>query len=143
MAGAGLERSKKYVLERILRPSGAGKQALVRVEKRHLPVPTGLGALQHFKNLLPAGADAELAEYCQYALLGVSAGLRERNLSPQDEAHLEIIPPLLKDIRLVYRRLKKMKAEYDPEEFRYQAYDYGIHKVYYLDWRLYLSKTLY
>ena len=56
---------------------------------------------------------------------------------------MAIIPPLLDDIQGVFDRLRKLNADYDPDEFRFRAYDYGIHKAYYLDWCLYLSKDCY
>lgn len=146
MVAQGADRSNEEVLERILRPATpAGAQrdetmAMVRVAENDLPV---LAALKVFSQFLPAEIDPELSEYYRLALLGVGVGFKERNLSPDDEAHVEIIPALLKDIRIVFMRLKELKAEYDPEDFRFQAYDYGIHKAYYLDWCLYLSKTLY
>lgn len=142
----GSERGNEHVLEGILRPdaSGAGERgqrmALVRAAEKQ---PQVLAGLKAFSSFLPAVVDPELADYYQFALLGVSVGFSERNLSSEDELHQEIIPPLLKDIRIVFQRLKHLKADYDPEQFRYQAYDYGIHKAYYLDWRLYLSKSLY
>lgn len=146
MGADGLERSNEDVLQSILSPpapEGPEREqtmALVRAAQQELPLLAGLEA---FSSYLPAEVDPELAEYFQFALLGVSVGYRERNLSSEDEAHLEIISPLLEDIRIVFQRLQQMRAEYDPEEFRFQAYDHGINKVYYLDWRLYLSKTLY
>ena len=146
MGAQGMQRDNRHVLESILRPSereGPKREqtmALVRVARRELPI---LASLEAFSRYLPAEVDPELAEYFQFALLGVSVGFRERNLLSEDEAHLEIISPLLEDIRIVFQRLQQMGAEYDAEEFRFQAYDYGINKVYYLDWRLYLSKTLY
>ncbi len=141
-----MDRNNEDVLERILRcsPSSARQRddamAVVRAAEILPPVLANLNA---FKQLIPGGGEPTLLEYFRFALLGVSAGFAERNLSPNDQAHLDIIPPLLEDIRIVFERLQAMHAEYDPEEFRFQAYDYGIHKAYYLDWRLYLSKELF
>ncbi len=141
-----MDRNNEDVLERILQssPSSAGQRddamAMVRAAENLPPVLANLNA---FKLLIPAGADPTLLDYFRFALLGVSVGFAERNLSPKDQEHLDIISPLLEDIRIVFERLQADDAEYDPEEFRFQAYDYGIHKAYYLDWRLYLSKELY
>ena len=84
-----------------------------------------------------------LAEYLRLALIGVAATFAERNLSPYVLEHVAIIEPLLDDIRAVYAQILAQQAAYDHEEFRYRAYDYGVHKAHYLDWRLYLSKEMY
>ncbi|MFI5399725.1 MAG: hypothetical protein ACHQZQ_01565 [SAR324 cluster bacterium] len=92
---------------------------------------------------LPAPADPELAEYEQLALLGVSAGFVERHLSPHVAAHTAIVPPLIDEIRSVYREVRRLGMPYSAEEFRLRAFHYGVHKASYLDWQLYLSKELY
>jgi hypothetical protein len=92
---------------------------------------------------LPAPTDTELAEYERLALLGVSAGFVERHLSPHLAAHTAIIPPLIEEIRSVYREVKRLGMPYSAEEFRLRAFHYGVHKASYLDWQLYLSKELY
>jgi hypothetical protein len=140
-----MERDKDDLLQGLLQPDDAADEAadagaLVTAAEAQPPVVAVMTALRPF---MPDVDDEELADFFRFALLGVSVGFCERNLSPRDEAHLRIIPPLLADIRLVYDQLRKMGAEYDREEFRYRAYDYGIHKAYYLDWQLYLSKELY
>jgi hypothetical protein len=85
----------------------------------------------------------ELAEYERTALLGVCAGFVERQLSPYVAEHVAIIPPMLEEIRAVYRQLRTLGTAYDPAEFRIRAFHYGVHKASYLDWRLYLSKECY
>ncbi|MCZ6556484.1 MAG: hypothetical protein O7A69_01755 [SAR324 cluster bacterium] len=115
-------------------------KALVAAAEANPPV---LSSLEAFSTLISPNTEEPLAEYFRFALLGVGVGFAERNLSPRDEKHLEIIPPLLEEIRAVYDHLTAAEAPYDPDEFRFKAYDYGIHKAYYLDWRLYLSKELY
>ncbi len=115
-------------------------RALVRTATASAPV---VSTLQTVEKFLPARADEDLTDFSRFALLGVCVGFSERNLSPYVDAHLEIIPPLLEDIRSVYEQLKKMAATIDRDEFRFRAYDYGIHKACYLDWRLYLSKEMY
>lgn len=92
--------------------------------------------------LLPEPAQP-LAEYLRLALIGVAATFVERNLSPYVAEHVAIVEPLLDDIRAVYAQIEAQHAAYDHEEFRYRAYDYGVHKAHYLDWRLYLSKEMY
>ncbi len=84
-----------------------------------------------------------LEEYLRLALIGVAATFVERNLSPYLAEHVAIVEPLLADIRAVYAQIQAEHATYDHEAFRYRAYDYGVHKAHYLDWRLYLSKEMY
>lgn len=90
-----------------------------------------------------AHGDDELAEYERLAILGVSAGFAERQLSPYRPEHVAIVPPLLAEIRAVHRKLRELGTPYDPDEFRIRAFHYGVHKASYLDWRLYLSKECY
>jgi len=85
----------------------------------------------------------ELAEYERMAVLGVCAGFVERHLSPHAPEHVAIIPPLLEEIRAVYRQVRMLGTVYDRAEFRIRAFHYGVHKASYLDWRLYLSKECY
>ena len=130
------------VLETEERPSRAfdDSMALVRAPEAMAPVPVNL---REFAPFIPAGTQEPLADYFRFALLGVSVGFAERHLSPYLQEHLEIIPPLLEDIRAVFERLEAAHAPYDPDEFRFRAYDYGVDKACYLDWRLYLSRDMY
>lgn len=97
----------------------------------------------HLSVHLPGDAPPPLQEYLRLALLGVCAGFLERTLSPYVPQHVEIIPPLLEEIRGVYDQVQALGGVYDAEEFRYRAFHYGLHKASYLDWRLYLSNTCY
>ena len=140
-----MDKDKNDLLRGVLKPGGApaavsDSRALVATLEAQPPVAVALAAL---RSRVPAEPDEELAGFFRFAVLGVAVGFAERNLSPRDEAHLTIVPPLLADIRAVYEQLHTLGGEYDREEFRFRAYDYGIHKAYYLDWRLYLSKELY
>jgi hypothetical protein len=99
--------------------------------------------LQVFDQLVPRDAKEPLTEYLRYALLGICLGFVERDLSPYYAEHLAIVPPMLEDIRGVYDQLEGMGVRADAENFRYRAFDYGIHKAYYLDWTLYMSKECY
>ena len=115
-------------------------EALVQSAQDHPQVVEAFRTLNRF---LPPDVSDELADLLRFALIGICVGFAERSLSPFIEEHLEIIPPLLDDIRSVYDQLKSIGAEFDLDEFRLRAYDYGIHKAYYLDWRLYLSHEMY
>jgi len=99
--------------------------------------------LEVFDQLVPRDAREPLREYLRYALLGICLGFVERDLSPYHAEHLAIVPPLIADIRGVYDQLEGMGVQADPEAFRYRAFDYGVHKAYYLDWTLYMSKECY
>lgn len=139
-----MERDRQSLLEEVRAAPGAppveDSKALVKAARSKAPVAEAVAALARF---LPATQDEELNDYCQLALLGVCVGFADRHLSPFVEEHLAIIPPLLDDIRTVYHQLKEMGEPFDDNEFRFRAYDYGIHKAYYLDWRLYLSHEMY
>jgi hypothetical protein len=99
--------------------------------------------LRELERFLPAPGERELDDYYRYALMGVVVGFEDRDLSPYLEQHTAIVPLLLKDIRVVYEQVRRSGAHYSPEEFVFRAFDYGIHKAYYLDWQLYLSQELY
>jgi hypothetical protein len=99
--------------------------------------------LRELERHLPPPSDSELDEYYRYALMGVVVGFGDRNLSPYLPQHTAMLAPLLEDIRAVYERIKSSAAPYSVEEFIFRAYDYGIHKAYYLDWDLYLSHDMY
>ena len=105
--------------------------------------PAVLSCAEALVGGLPAPSDPELAEYEKLALLGVSAGFVERNLSPHLPQHTAIVPPLIEEIRSVYREVKRIGMPYSAEEFRLRAFHYGVHKASYLDWQLYLSKECY
>jgi hypothetical protein len=92
---------------------------------------------------LARDAVEELAEFERFALLGVCSGFVERDLSPYLPQHVEIVAPLLEEIRAVYLELRRLDAAYDPHEFRMRAFHYGVHKASYLDWRLYGSLGCY
>lgn len=141
-----MKPDKSELLSLILRPSGR--------KEPPLPLPAALRnkarSRQDFedwyetlKEFLPDEEDGELAEYFQFALMGLVVAFGDRHLSPYLPAHTAIIPPLLEDIRAVYGQIRDSGAEYNREEFIFRAFDYGIHKAYYLDWSLYISKDMY
>jgi hypothetical protein len=96
-----------------------------------------------FEQFLPPDAEEPLLSYLRYGLLGLCLGFVERELSPYVAEHLAIVPPMLEDIRAVHEKLEELGLRPDPEAFRYRAFDYGVHKAYYLDWTLYMSKECY
>jgi hypothetical protein len=135
-------------LEGMLQPAGHHEpappaqdtRALIVRAQTDLQVREWMGELARF---LPREVTGELAEYLGLALLGVCSGFAERNLSPYLPQHVEIIPPLLDEIRGVYDQVLAMGTEYDRDRFRRRAFLYGVHKASYLDWRLYISHTCY
>jgi AcrR family transcriptional regulator len=99
--------------------------------------------LSVFEQFLPPGAEGSLREVLQFALLGLCLGFVERDLSPFMAEHLAIVPPLLDDVRSVFEQASARGFAVEPEEFRFRAFDYGVHKATYLDWTLYMSKECY
>jgi len=140
-----MDRTKEELLSCLLQPEPDAQDSFptralaLRVDA----LPPAATAMSELVRYLPEQAPDALREIYLYALMGVSLGFAERNLSPFIEAHLEIIEPLLEDIRTVFEQVTQMEAEVQPEEFHRQAFDFGLHKAYYLDWRLYMSKEMY
>jgi hypothetical protein len=99
--------------------------------------------LRELERHLPRPSAPELDEYYHYALMGLVVGFGDRDLSPYVREHTAIIAPLLEDIRSVYEQVCASGAAYSREEFIFRAFDYGIHKAYYLDWDLYGSHDMY
>jgi len=99
--------------------------------------------LRVFEQFLPPGAAGSLREVLQYALLGLCLGFVERDLSPYVAEHLAIVPPMLEDVRSVFAQVEARGLAVEPEQFRFRAFDYGLHKATYLDWTLYMSKEFY
>jgi hypothetical protein len=120
--------------------SGSVGEAIGARTRTHSAFAQWYAALERF---IPTDAEQELTEYCRAAVAGVVVGFGERSLSPFLDAHTAIVPPLLEDIRSVYAQVKASGEAYDRERFLSRAFDYGVHKAYYLDWSLYLSKEMY
>jgi hypothetical protein len=136
---------KQDLLALILRPGPlpVAERAAERIQAS-TEVHSDFGVwLRELERYLPPPSDPELDEYYRYALMGVVVGFGDRNLSPFLAQHTAILPPLLEDIRSVYGQVRASGAPYSVEEFILRAFDYGIHKAYYLDWDLYLSHDMY
>jgi len=102
--------------------------------------------LEDLGQLVPHTEEEALREIYQFAMLGLTLGFLDRNLSPWVEAHREIVGPMLAEIRSVYEQVQQRNVEgvdYQQEAFCYRAFNYGVHKAYYLDWVLYLSHEPY
>ena len=141
-----MKPDKQELLALILSPGRSLVPAEARREvfKARTAVHSDFGAwLRELEQHLPPPGAAELDAYYRYALMGLVVGFGDRNLSPFLPQHTAIIAPLLDDIRSVYEQIKASGAVYSEEEFIFRAFDYGIHKAYYLDWDLYLSHDMY
>jgi RNA binding exosome subunit len=75
------------------------------------------------------------------ALLGSLYAFKERELDPLSSLHFPIFKTIEDDIRKVFEEIKENLE--DEEIWKFECFDYGIKHVYYLDWRLYLSKICY
>jgi len=115
------------------------KELVKRVEA----VPAAQEALHALLPLIPQAAEARLKDIYYFAILGVSQGFSERGLSPFLPEHLEMIPALMADIQAVFLEVQASAAQVTDEEFCRQAYEFGLHKAFYLDWRLYMSHEMY
>jgi hypothetical protein len=65
----------------------------------------------------------------------------DRDLDPFHPDHFEIFELIVGDIEKAY--LFVSQGNIDPGLWAYETFDYGIKQVYYLDWKLYLSKICY
>ena len=139
-------RDAGELLELVVRESGVPPaQQVAELSETLAMVQTGelAGWLESLMEYLDPEISGELREYHLLALKGTVRAFRDRNLSPFMPQHREIIPDMLRDITQVYTQVRASGADYSREAFGLRAFDYGIHKVYYLDWRLYLSKEMY
>lgn len=146
MAPSAPKPDKQELLALILRPGAEVTAAAPRAEHIHAKTEGHSEFrewLAELERYLPDPSEPELDDYYRYALMGLVVGFGDRHLSPYVAAHTAIIAPLLEDIRSVYEQVKASDASYSPEEFVFRAFDYGIHKAYYLDWDLYLSHDMY
>jgi hypothetical protein len=75
------------------------------------------------------------------ALLGALYAFLDRELDPMGKNHIHIFKIIQKDIENVFKEISESLV--DDETWLFEAFDYGIKHVYYLDWQLYLSKICY
>ena len=149
-----MKRSKEDLLESLIAKEAQPDRILE--EEDNLPaisthalvtqvegLPEARAVMEELLKLLPPGENPDLTEIFRFAFFGISMGFAERALSPYVPEHMEIIPQLLADIRAVYEQVQAAGVKVSREEFFRQAYDFGLHKAYYLDWNLYMSKEMY
>ncbi len=140
------DADKSELLAILSRPSAKREQyrdTVAEVLRKFESMEQARDCFNELARFMPADPDEHLQDFLRFALLGVCFGFIERDLSPFLPEHVAIVPPLLADVRSVYEQISATAAGYDPEEFRYRAYDYGLHKATYLDWQLYLSHEPY
>ncbi|MBF0288115.1 MAG: hypothetical protein HQM14_09880 [SAR324 cluster bacterium] len=85
----------------------------------------------------------QLQEWISLAFLGACVGFVERNLLADHPDHQYLYQQLIREITGVYDQLQDTQYACDLDSIKYQLYDYGVQGVYYLDWKLYMSKELY
>jgi len=141
-----MQPDRTSLLESLLRPpagpNGRNEQSLAMI-RRVEAIERAKEWLRVFGQFLPPGADAPLRDVLQFTLLGLCLGFVERGLSPFVAEHLAIVPPILEDVTAVYEQFRSQGLEIRTDEFRFRAFDYGVHKAYYLDWTLYMSRECY
>jgi hypothetical protein len=91
--------------------------------------------------LIPSSMQDTLKEGVLSALLGGIYGFCDRDLDPFDPKHSPIFQEIISEIEGAY--LIVSKGELDEDLWIFETFDYGIKKVYYLDWKLYLSQICY
>lgn len=85
--------------------------------------------------------DASLKRGVYLALLGALYAFLDRDLNPLEENHIQLFGVIQKDMEQVYEEISDQFV--DEETWQFEAFDYGIKHVYYLDWQLYLSQICY
>lgn len=85
--------------------------------------------------------DLTLKKGVYFALLGALYAFNDRELDPLERNHFYLFDLIQKDIQIVYAEISNSLV--DEETWLFEAFDYGIKHVYYLDWQLYLSKICY
>lgn len=139
-----LKTDKSELLALIVRGSESPTHAAAAKMRARIETHSAFDVwLKELERHLPPPSDPELDGYYRDALMGLVVGFGDRNLSPYLEAHTAIIAPMLADIRAVFEQIKTGGQPYSVDEFTFRAFDYGIHKAYYLDWDLYLSHDMY
>ena len=87
--------------------------------------------------------DQPLQEFLTLAILGVCQGFEERNLDPGLPEHREVFSHVIKDVKGLIQKIPVPSNGEELQSLKKQVFDYGTQWVYYLDWKLYMSKELY
>ncbi|MBE7412191.1 MAG: hypothetical protein L6Q54_12325 [Leptospiraceae bacterium] len=76
------------------------------------------------------------------AILGALYAFKDRELDPKKANHYILFKEISEDISTAYLELGEENLT-NEDIWLFETFDYGIKKVYYLDWTLYLSKICY
>ena len=84
-----------------------------------------------------------LQDFLNLAILGVCQGFEERNLDPGLPEHREVFSHVIKDVKGLIQKIPVPSNGKELQRLKKQVFDFGTQWVYYLDWKLYMSKELY
>ena len=87
--------------------------------------------------------DLPLQDFLNLAILGVCQGFEERNLDPGLPEHREVFSHVIKDVKGLIQKIPVPSNGKELQSLKKQVFDFGTQWVYYLDWKLYMSKELY
>ena len=87
--------------------------------------------------------DQPLQYFLTQAILGVCQGFEERNLDPGLPEHREVFSHVIKDVKGLIQKIPVPSNGKELQSLKKQVFDFGTQWVYYLDWKLYMSKELY
>ena len=87
--------------------------------------------------------DQPLQEFLTLAILGVYQGFEERNLDPGLPEHREVFSHVIKDVKGLIQKITVPSNGKELQSLKKQVFYFGMQWVYYLDWKLYMSKELY
>ena len=87
--------------------------------------------------------DQPLQEFLTLAILGVCQGFEERNLDPGLSENREVFSHVIKDVKGLIQKIPVPSNGKELLSLKKQVFDFGSQWVYYLDWKLYMSKKLY
>ena len=84
-----------------------------------------------------------LQEFLNLAILLVCQGFEERNLDPGLPEHRVVFSLVIKDVKGLIQKIPVPSNGKELQSLKKQVFDFGTQWVYYLDWKLYISKELY
>ncbi|NBU96973.1 MAG: hypothetical protein EBS19_01970 [Spirochaetia bacterium] len=91
--------------------------------------------------LIPEDIDNYLKNGINSALIGAIYGFCDRDLDPFSQKHYPLFKEIISEIEEAYKIVSQ--GNLNNELWIFETFDYGIKKVYYLDWKLYLSQICY
>ena len=92
-------------------------------------------------DLIPDNTDNHLKSGINSALIGAIYGFCDRDLDPFSQKHYPLFKEIISEIEEAYKIVSQ--GDLNNELWIFETFDYGIKKVYYLDWKLYLSQICY